>query len=97
MLSISCPSHGSRVLLGTRRIRSLINTESGIVLVIECYCGTRVVLRTGRGCVDQRRGDRVRTAAVRYREAGEEVVDVSAKLAARVRLFDNGQNRKTTP
>jgi len=53
MLSISCPSHGSRVLVGIRRIRSLINTESGIVLVIECYCGMRVVLRTGRGYVDR--------------------------------------------
>jgi hypothetical protein len=41
------------VLVGIRRIRSLINTESGIVLVIECYCGMRVVLRTGRGYVDR--------------------------------------------
>ena len=28
-------------------------------------------------------------------EAGEVVVDVPAKLAARVRLFDTGHNRKT--
>ncbi len=28
-------------------------------------------------------------------EAGEQVVDVPAKLAARVRLFDTGHNRKT--
>jgi len=33
--------------------------------------------------------------AQRLLEAGEHVVDVPAKLAARVRLFDTGHNRKT--
>jgi len=33
--------------------------------------------------------------AQRVVEAGERVVDVPAKLAARVRLFDTGHNRKT--
>ena len=33
--------------------------------------------------------------AQRLLEAGEDVVDVPAKLAARVRLFDTGHNRKT--
>ncbi len=36
-----------------------------------------------------------RPLAQRLLEAGEHVVDVPAKLAARVRLFDNGHNRKT--
>jgi transposase len=36
-----------------------------------------------------------RTLAQRLVEAGERVVDVPAKLAARVRLFDTGHNRKT--
>src|SRR4051795_2910776 len=36
-----------------------------------------------------------RPLAQRLLEAGEEVVDVPAKLAARVRLFDTGHNRKT--
>jgi transposase len=36
-----------------------------------------------------------RPLAQRLVEAGEEVVDVPAKLAARVRLFDTGHNRKT--
>ncbi len=36
-----------------------------------------------------------RPLAQRLLEAGEHVVDVSAKLAARVRLFDTGHNRKT--
>ena len=36
-----------------------------------------------------------RPLAQRLLEAGEDVVDVPAKLAARVRLFDSGHNRKT--
>ena len=36
-----------------------------------------------------------RPLAQRLVEAGEQVLDVSAKLAARVRLFDTGHNRKT--
>src|SRR4029453_11359792 len=36
-----------------------------------------------------------RRLAQRLLEAGEHVVDVPAKLAARVRLFDTGHNRKT--
>jgi transposase len=36
-----------------------------------------------------------RSLAQRLLEAGEAVVDVPAKLAARVRLFDTGHNRKT--
>ncbi len=35
-----------------------------------------------------------RPLAQRLVEAGEQVVDVPAKLAARVRLFDTGHNRK---
>lgn len=36
-----------------------------------------------------------RPLAQRLLETGEHVVDVPAKFAARVRLFDTGQNRKT--
>jgi len=36
-----------------------------------------------------------RSLAQRLVEAGEQVLDVPAKLAARVRLFDTGHNRKT--
>ena len=36
-----------------------------------------------------------RPLAQRLLESGEQVVDVPAKLAARVRLFDTGHNRKT--
>ena len=48
MFAIDCPVHGSKVLVGTRRIRSLVNTGRGILLDIECYCGTRVITGTGR-------------------------------------------------
>jgi transposase len=36
-----------------------------------------------------------RPVAQRLLESGEDVLDVPAKLAARVRLFDTGHNRKT--
>jgi hypothetical protein len=51
MFAIDCPVHGSKVLVGARRIRSLVNTERGILLDVECYCGTRVVAGTGRNHV----------------------------------------------
>jgi hypothetical protein len=53
MLSINCPKHGTKVLVGTRRIRSMINTQNGIVLHVQCYCGTHVVVGTGRDYVSQ--------------------------------------------
>jgi hypothetical protein len=48
MLLINCPSHGRQVLVTESRIRLLTNTDSGILLDIECWCGTHVALRTGR-------------------------------------------------
>jgi len=53
MLSINCPEHGTEVLVGTRRIRSLVNTEHGIALHVQCYCGTHVVIGAGRHYVSQ--------------------------------------------
>ena len=47
---------------------------------------------TGLGCQGQQRR---RPSARRLLEAAEHVVDVPARLAARVRLFDTGHNRKT--
>jgi hypothetical protein len=48
MLIIECPTHGSQVLVTDRRIRSLANTDHGIVLDVECWCGTHVTVVTGR-------------------------------------------------
>lgn len=48
MFPIECPVHGSRVLVPASRIRSLHNTTDGILLEVECWCGTHVQLHTGR-------------------------------------------------
>lgn len=48
MFTIDCPNHGTRMLLTERRIRSLRNTDSGIILELECYCGHRATVCTGR-------------------------------------------------
>jgi hypothetical protein len=53
MFAIKCPVHGSKVLVGNRRIRSLVNTERGILLDVECYCGTHVAVGTGRNYVNR--------------------------------------------
>jgi hypothetical protein len=48
MFSIDCPGHGHRVLVPSTRIRSFHNTGAGILLTLECWCGTQVPVRTGR-------------------------------------------------
>ncbi len=48
MFVIDCPAHGSRVLLSERRIRNLRNTDSGVQLDLECYCGHVERIHTGR-------------------------------------------------
>ena len=48
MFAIDCPTHKSQVLVTDRRIRSLANTDHGIVIDVECWCGTHVTLVTGR-------------------------------------------------
>lgn len=48
MFAIDCPVHGSKVLVGPQRIRSLVNTQHGILLDVECYCGAHAVTGTGR-------------------------------------------------
>lgn len=48
MFAIECPRHRSRVLVPASRIRGLHNDPRGILLMLECWCGTLVTLRTGR-------------------------------------------------
>lgn len=48
MMLIHCPQAGVDELVAERRIRSVCNTENGIVLHVECYCGQRHTVRTGR-------------------------------------------------
>ncbi len=47
MMLIHCPSLGDE-LIPPRRIHSLTNTDHGILMRINCYCGRRHVVRTGR-------------------------------------------------
>jgi len=48
MISINCPTHGSRVMLTERHIRKMTNTSRGIVVDVECTCGTSVRFVTGK-------------------------------------------------
>jgi hypothetical protein len=48
MFAIYCPTHQSRVLLGTRSIEALVNTDEGVVVHWRCRCGTQGALLTGR-------------------------------------------------
>lgn len=44
---IECPVHG-RIMVPATRIRALHNNSyDGILLEIECWCGTMVAVRTG--------------------------------------------------
>ncbi|HKE50301.1 MAG TPA: hypothetical protein VKE25_02210 [Actinomycetes bacterium] len=36
------------MLLTERHIRRLVNTDRGIIVDVECTCGTHVMLKTGR-------------------------------------------------
>src|SRR5690606_18667564 len=48
MLAVCCPTHGRRVMVPETRIRYLRNTDDGIQLEVECWCGARVTVHTGR-------------------------------------------------
>ncbi|MET7426354.1 hypothetical protein [Dactylosporangium sp. NPDC005555] len=56
MFVIDCPIHGSRVLLSERRIRALRNTDAGVLLALECYCGHVERIHTGRARATRRAG-----------------------------------------
>ncbi len=47
MIFIACPVRGDE-LIPERRIHSLRNTPTGIVLRVDCYCGQQHSVRTGR-------------------------------------------------
>lgn len=48
VFAIDCPTHGQRILVTAARIRGLRNTSGRILLDVECWCGTRVTIHTGR-------------------------------------------------
>lgn len=47
MIFIACPVRGDE-LIPERRIRSLTNTSRGILVEVDCFCGNRHKVRTGR-------------------------------------------------
>ncbi|MDQ1598999.1 MAG: hypothetical protein QOD68_473 [Actinomycetota bacterium] len=48
MFVVYCPTHGSDVMLGIRRVRGGANVRGLIVLELECHDGTRILHVTGR-------------------------------------------------
>jgi hypothetical protein len=48
MFDVHCPRHGHRVLLGNRRIVSVVNDDSGILLRYRCWCGEDGEVRFSR-------------------------------------------------
>jgi hypothetical protein len=48
MFSVYCPTHGGQILLSSRHIESLRNTDHGIEIHWRCVCGTRGVEVSGR-------------------------------------------------
>ena len=48
MFVVHCPTHGSDVMLGIRRVRGATNVRGLIVLELECHDGTRLLHVTGR-------------------------------------------------
>ena len=47
MFDPDCTGCGEKVLLGTRRLEGMQNTDQGIVLVFRCHCGSPALLLTG--------------------------------------------------
>lgn len=47
MFAIDCHHHGARTLVSTDDIRRIDNTDHGIVLEVECWCGGLVTVVTG--------------------------------------------------
>jgi len=48
MFVVSCPAHGRQSMVPETRIRHPRNTPPGIRLDVECWCGTRITIHTGR-------------------------------------------------
>ena len=49
-----CPLHGCDVLLGPRRLRSLVTLASGVLAVkLQCYDGTTLLVLTGTQVTSQ--------------------------------------------
>jgi hypothetical protein len=54
MFTIYCPRHQSRMLLGSRSIKSLVNTPDGVFLHWQCRCGAEGTIHTGHAAATAR-------------------------------------------
>jgi hypothetical protein len=52
MFEVFCPSHQTRVLLGTGRIEAMRNTAEGVIVEWHCWCGHRGRSLGGRTLLD---------------------------------------------
>lgn len=43
-----CTECGKRQLIFTSQVTSLVNTDNGIIVAFECWCGAEQTLLTGR-------------------------------------------------
>jgi hypothetical protein len=48
VFSVDCPRHGRRVLVSNRRILSVNEDATGLVVRYRCWCGDEGEFRTGR-------------------------------------------------
>jgi hypothetical protein len=55
MFDVHCPGCGTRVLLTTRRILALENTDTGILVTYRCWAGHEGLHVTGRAAATGRR------------------------------------------
>lgn len=55
MFSVHCEHLGEEVLVTTSDIRSIRNTDAGILVEYRCWCGRTGVLQTGAGILERSR------------------------------------------
>lgn len=48
MHTVYCPKHQSHILLGHSALVGMVQTEVGIIVLLECTCGERIAQLTGR-------------------------------------------------
>lgn len=51
MFILDCPHHGARTLVTYDAVRTVTNTDAGIVIEVECWCGGLATVVTGRHAV----------------------------------------------
>lgn len=81
MFSVHCPEAGAEILLGSRSILSMRNTQRGVVSYFRCRCGAAGVLVSGRGSLEEVAHHPAREPAEDLVPAGVGVDAVAAPVA----------------